>query len=298
MIEPKPFTSKGFHLAGIVPVAGPTHDFNFDWHDSLMPISQNYTAVERSVMECAWAGCETIWIVCNDDMTPLIRHRLGEWVQDPVWYGRSLEINPSLHRKPIPIYYVPIHPKDRKRVDSYSWSVLYGALTAYWISKQMSQWIIPDKFYVSFTYGIYPPIVVRKHRKTISSTRTFALSYNGKTVKDNEYLGFTFDSQDFINCRKTVRQEGTRLWKNSGEEIPTEKLPLEKRWSSRNFTLDKVFKSVIIEDEPIQLDWYYNIDCWDGYCSYIGSDKRWEIQRPNKEILNYHEWNGIGIDEE
>ena len=42
MIDSKPFISKGFHLAGIIPVAGQPHDFNFDWHDSLMPIAQNY----------------------------------------------------------------------------------------------------------------------------------------------------------------------------------------------------------------------------------------------------------------
>ena len=79
-----------FHLAGIVPVAGQPLDFKMDWHDSLMPIAPDYLAVERAVFECAWAGCETIWIVANDDMTPLIRHRLGEWVQDPVWIGRRI----------------------------------------------------------------------------------------------------------------------------------------------------------------------------------------------------------------
>ena len=28
------------------------------------------------------AGCRTIWIVCNDDMQPLIRYRLGDYVYD------------------------------------------------------------------------------------------------------------------------------------------------------------------------------------------------------------------------
>ena len=61
-----------FHLAGIIPIAGQDLDFNMPWHDCLMPIAQNYLAVERAVVECAYAGCETIWVVCHDDMQPLI----------------------------------------------------------------------------------------------------------------------------------------------------------------------------------------------------------------------------------
>ena len=52
-----------FHLAGIIPVAGQPLEFNMPWHDSLMPIAPDYLALERSVVECAYAGCETIWIV-------------------------------------------------------------------------------------------------------------------------------------------------------------------------------------------------------------------------------------------
>ena len=78
-----------FHLAGIVPVAGQKLDFNFPWHDCLQPIGKNYLAVERAVLECAYAGCETIWIVCHDDMQPLIKHRLGEYVLDPVFLQRT-----------------------------------------------------------------------------------------------------------------------------------------------------------------------------------------------------------------
>ena len=57
--------TKQFHLAGVVPVASQPLDFNFPWHDCCMPIAPNYLAVERAVVECAYAGCETIWIVCK-----------------------------------------------------------------------------------------------------------------------------------------------------------------------------------------------------------------------------------------
>ena len=69
-----------FHLAGIVPVAGQKLDFDFPWHDCLQPIAQNYLAVERAVVECAYAGCETIWITIGDGQEPLIRDLLGDFV--------------------------------------------------------------------------------------------------------------------------------------------------------------------------------------------------------------------------
>ena len=118
-----------FHLAGIIPVAGLPLDFKMPWHDSLMPIAPDYLAVERSVYECGIAGCETIWIVCHKEMTPLIRHRLGDYILDPTinfsllrkYHARAEE-----HLKRIPIYYLPIHPKDRGVRDGLTWSIIYG----------------------------------------------------------------------------------------------------------------------------------------------------------------------------
>jgi hypothetical protein len=73
-----------FHLAGIVPVTGEKLDFNLPWHDSLIPVGQDYLAIEHAAYECACAGANTIWIVCKEGTTPLIRHRLGDWLHDPV----------------------------------------------------------------------------------------------------------------------------------------------------------------------------------------------------------------------
>ena len=165
------------------------------------PIGQNYLAVERAVVECAWAGCETIWIVCHYEMEPLIRYRIGDFIQDPVWINRTKERFPSEHQRRIPVFYVPIHPKDRDKRDCLGWSVLYGALVAYSISKKISTYAVPNRYYTAFPYGVYPPEVLRPHRKQISSDRPFVLSFLDTTVKDGEYLGFTFDAQDFKKCR-------------------------------------------------------------------------------------------------
>ena len=285
-----------FHLAGIVPVAGQKLDFNFPWHDCMQPLAPNYLAIHHAVMQCAWAGCETIWIVCHSDMQPLIRHEVGEYIYDPVWYGRSYEYRPSEVRKVVPIYYVPIHPNDRDKRDCLGWSILYGANVAYWTSRQMSRWVIPDKYYASFPYGVYDNRVVREHRKSISSKSRFLLSHHGASVSDGLYLGFTFDAEDFKRFRAELRRESTGIRAGSLDST----LPIEERWSARNFSLDKVFKSVIIDNDTVQVEVpeYHNIDSWLGYCEYISSPLRTATKRPFSKIIDYHELNPIGMDNE
>lgn len=298
-LEKKPASEKSFHLAGIVPVAGQPLDYGFPWHDCMMPIAPNYLAVERAVLECAYAGSETIWIVCNDDIQPLIRHRLGDVIYDPVFMGRKYSPAPGDERKPITIYYVPIHPKDRAKRDCLAWSVLYGALTAYHISNFISKWVVPDRYYAAFPYGVYEPEILRIHRKSISSRRDFFLSYKNKTVRDGEYLGFTFDDEGFFRYRDTVRQEGTGVRVPGQAGIPTESLPLQERWSARFFSLDKVFKSATLEGAiNVKLPWYKKIDSWESFCDYAGSNNSQKIFRPDKCILHYREWNPIGVDNE
>ena len=283
-----------FHLAGIVPVAGQKLDFNFPWHDCLQPIAQNYLAVERAVWECVYAGCETVWIVCHDDMQPLIRYRLGDYAYDPVNYGRSKRARDSNMLKEIPIYYVPIHPKDQDKRDCLGWSAMYGAHCAYWLSMTISKWVVPDRYYVAFPYGVYDPQILRAERRSISSKRPFFVSHEGKTVKDNEYLGFTFDAEDFKKARRIVRKEGTGEWT---EYQSGERLPIEERWSGRFFTLDKIFKPVNMEGANVlETTWYYNIGCWSGLRAYLASTECENTSRPAEQYLKYHEWNPIGVD--
>ena len=282
-----------FHLAGIIPVADQPRDFNFPWQDSLMPIAPNYLAVENSVVECATAGCETIWIVCHKDTQPLMRYRIGDWIEDPAFLGR-MDKFPSESRREIPIYYVPIHPKDRDKRDCLGWSALYGALSAYSISKKISKWVIPDRFYISFPYGIIDHSIVRKFRRKISRDSNFYFSFDGKTIRDDQFLSFTFGGEDFKRFRRELREEATTIYIKGTKE----KLPISERYSARYFSLDKVFKSAIIDDTDtvVELDWFYNVGCWEDYCNFLGSEHRKLIKRP--KYMKYHEWNPIGYEEE
>lgn len=299
-LETKHTNKNAFHLAGIIPVAGQPLDFEMPWNDCLMPVAPNYTAIERAVYECANAGCETIWIVLHKEAQPLIRHRIGEWIEDPAFTFHSrqkFEYDANRTTKEIPIYYVPIHPKDRDKRDCLPWSVIYGASRAYHISKLISQWVVPDKYYVAFPYGVYSCNNIRKNfRKLISSEKRFFLQHEGKTVADGEYLGFTFDAEDFVRFRRLIRRgTGQRVPGGSYEE-GFEDLPVEERWSARHFTVDKIFGDAKIDGANIgSIDWYHNIGSWDGYCEYLASEERRTVRRPNS-ILKYHEFNPIGVD--
>ena len=154
-----------FHLAGIVPVAGQDLEFNMPWHDCMMPIAPDYLAIEKSIVACAYAGCETIWVVCNQDTQPLVRHRLGDYILDPVWAFRKFEKRANDFQKLIPIFYVPIHPNDRDKRDCLSWSVLYGAHMSSKISKSMSKWLAPNMYFVDFPYGMYQIFALKRAKE-------------------------------------------------------------------------------------------------------------------------------------
>jgi len=260
----------------------------------MQPIGPDYLAVERAVLECAWAGCETIWLVCNDDMQPLIRTRLGEYVIDPVSIGR-LNKYPSESRRKIPIYYVPIHPKDLGKRDCLAFSALYGALTSYHVSNKISKWVVPSRYYVAFPYGVYDPEILREHRLDISSDNSFFLSSDGKTVANGEYLGFTFDEEEYKKYKKVIMDEGTG-YRPKGTTFGDEAvLPLEERWSAVHFKLDTVFRSArIAEAKVVELPQYNNIGSWQGLRDYLASDM--ELEKPNKLILSSRQWNKIGED--
>ena len=305
-MDGKNFDTTYFSLAGVIPVAGQPLDYKFPWHDSLMPIGNNYLAVERSVYECAMAGCESIWIVCHKEMQSIIRHRIGDWILDPATHPsikHHFVWQPSDHRKFVPIYYVPIHPKDRDKRDCLSWSVIYGAMRAFSLSKIISKWVVPDKYYVSFPFGVHYTHDLRKQRKNISNKKKFYMTHNGKTVKDGEYLSFTFDAEDWKKFRRVIRG-GTGKY-NPGSyydekenTVKGDKLPVSERYSAKNFPIEKVFGCVDTTDQNThEVDWHHNIDNWEGYCKYIGSEEAKKVRRPDY-ILKYHEHNPFGKDKE
>jgi len=274
------------HLAGIIPVANLKTDFNLDIPSCMMPVDAGFTAIQKSVFECAIAGCSTIWIVANNDLAPIVRKRVGEWVHDPVYYYRKYVRNYPEARREIPIYYVPVHPKDMHRRDSYGWSVLYGMYSAWWIGNKLSAWLTPEKYYVSFPMAAHNIYSLRKVRKMIKDKKkNFFLTYEGKTVKDNMPLSFTMFATDYLNCRRDVNSKTTKTFINPPpSELPSQKLPLEERWSARYFDFSEVFEKLDVDSgQQVNIDWFYDLSTWDGYRSFLGSDNF--VKKPSDSLI-------------
>ena len=277
------------HLVGIIPITTQPMGFDFEWHDCLMPIAPNYYAVERAVLECAYAGCKTIWLVANDDVSPLVRHRLGDFVQDPVWLNRK-SMFPSTKRTPIPIFYVPIPPEHSNKEYSIVWSILQGAMTASDIGGSLSKWVSPTKYFVSFPYSVYPPDFLRPHRLSLRNDENVVLSHKGCSMRTNDLLGFTFTDEQYQQVLDDFRKTENNLL--LGQNVEN-----DKKYYKTKFALDNTFGRVIIDvDNAIEVPWFYSIESWGQYCKYLSSEEKDEMRHPGFLVMSYREFNPIGVD--
>lgn len=265
-LEPLSKPLQALHLAGIVPIAGQEDVFNMPWHDSLMPIGPDYTLIEKAVFECAAVGCETIWVVAHAGAMPLIKKRLGDFIIDP----EVEKPNRYFAIKNVPIYYVPIHPKDRDRRDCLGWSVMYGAKIAYGTSDFLSKWVAPELFYCSFPYSMNDPDESKKIRIRLFNKAKVLFSHNGKTVKDNAHLNFSFDAKDYFKCRDILRKRDLDTWD-------------KKKIKTKNYSLAEVFKGLDEEGaETVELSWHQDINSWDSYRNFLTTDYAKSLVKPCK----------------
>jgi len=289
------------HLSGIIPIANYETDLNVSFPELLLPVSDGFSLIQKSVYECAAAGCNTIWIVANDDLAPIIRKTVGDWVYDPVYYKRDLESKfYSQLRKEVPIYYVGIKPKDQKKRDSYGWSILEGIHASYMTSYKISKWLPPEKYFISFPFGVYDIYFIRQHRKLIRDKQTnLFFKYNGESVINNQYLPFTMKGEDFKLCRRAINQKTTReyLPPLPGQQYPSQKLPLRQRWSAQHFTLSEIYEPLsTTPHESVELDWYYDVSKWATYVEYISSKNL--IDKPLNDLTRPRQHVKIPYDSE
>ncbi len=255
---------QALHLAGIVPVAGQEDIYKMPWHDSLMPIAPDYTAVEKAVFECAAVGCETIWVVAHVGTIPLLKKRLGEFIIDPA----EKDITRYNLRRDIPIYYVQIHPRDRDRRDCLGWSVMYGAKIAYGTSYFLTKWTVPELFYCSFPYSLNSIEEAKKIRTRLFNKQKILFSKDGKTVHDNLHLNFSFNAKDYFSCRDILR-------KRDIEEYDKRKI------KTKNYDLATALKGIDKEtSEVVELSWHYDLSSWDAYRNFLSSEHAKQLIKP------------------
>ena len=272
-------------MPAIVPVAGMGAEFGMEWDASLIPVGPNYTALEATVFECLHAGCTSIWIVANDDVAPLLRHRLGEVATDidSIQRGVFAKFGQTKHLE-VPIYYVPIHPKHRGKVDNYAWSVIYGANVAYWIHTKFSRWARPDQYYISFPMGMMDPKEILQHRSVLRKGAPFYFSYKGESVKDGLPLSFVLDPTEWRRAKHVITTNAS-VWKTPEDGgIPTEKLAPEERLVSLGYGLAEVFGGGP-EGAEQEMKSFYDLTTWEGYGKFISSELGQRTKRPNTNTM-------------
>ena len=287
------------HLAGIIPVAGGALDFGFEWPECMMPIGRDLVAIEKCLMELARAGCKTIWIICNDDIQPLLKYRIGEWLKDPesIEKGKFISIRMAAkYERKIPIFYIPIKTLQHKTMNSFAWSVIYGATVAHNISRNITKWISPTRFYVSFPYGVYSSETIDfSSRNVMKNNKTVLLSYKGQTVEQGLYTGFIIIYKDVVRIKKKLLNASRKTYSNNIIEVKNRSVVHEVFTIHRSadkyvvkdvYTLDDVFQ---FEDEEnivrIEIPWYYTIDSWETYCKYMESKEKREMIRSEPILL-------------
>jgi hypothetical protein len=285
------------HLAGIVPITTNRSHFGMPWHDCLMPLEADYTALERAVFECAAVGCETIWIVGHAGTQPLVRQKLGEAIIDPASIYQNSEMiyhrdKHHLRRRVVQIYYIPIHPKDKDRRDSLGWSILYGADTAYKMCSTISKWVAPTKYYCAFPFGIVPEKFVYQHRIAIAEGKNVIFRYDEKTVKDDQYISFTFDFAEFKKARDGIKKYVADAW---GKESA---VPDRFHERTKRLKLSEIFKDLdLLNSNVVDLPSYHAIDSWSGYRKFMASPESINLLN-RKELFIYSDKSPIGEKDE
>jgi hypothetical protein len=173
--------------------------------------------------------------------------------------------------------------------------------SAWYVSYRISKWVIPKKYFVSFPHGMMDYWSIRDHRREmLNTTNNFFFTYEGKTVKDNLPIPFTMRGEDFIQCRRWVNKLSTREYgslKDGETWRDLKKLPLNERWSARNFDLATVFEKVSEEDcFREELDWFYDLRDWQGYRAYLSSDDM--VESPNWRLTKPHQLNRLCQEDE
>jgi hypothetical protein len=272
-----------YHLAGIIPISSQPCDFEFPWPDYMFPVGENYLSIHRSVEECAAAGCNSIWIVCDNNTPSILREIIGEYIVDPTTSGMSRKIRP--------VFYVKMNFFDDLTKKSIPYSIIYGAKVALQSSNRVSKWVRPTKLYVSSPYCLYDPMVVLPYRKYIMSenVRFILRDKNGLSYKDGIQAGFTLFSHEIKALEKafydkasvgkriplTTQQE--RLVKLIEEEekeagINAAGLELENKYPGRFLEIHEVFDK--LDDTQAaygNLNWYFWCDTWEDIRKFFAS---------------------------
>jgi len=258
------------NIAGCIPVEGKKL-FNFAWHDCFLPVGDGITALERSLYDCAYAGCSSIWITCPYDILPFIKKMIGDFITDPIY---RMEIFENYNTKRIPVYYVPLRVLDYDRKESLGWSVINSAMWAKKVTSKFSEHLIPRKFFVSVPYGIHDPEILKEYRGQFASKTNVVIEHNEESVFSGAYLPFTFDSKDFEEVLSSTKEKIKKRFDKCAY------VPVSEHIFAKDLPFDEFFECLRGKEHCTQVTpWYYKADSWKGYQRYTSTEHTLDLKK-------------------
>lgn len=276
------------HMAGIVPILSKRRDFDFPWDDCITPVAPGFLAFERAVLECAYAGCDTIWLICNDDVSPIVRARIGDYVEDPVYLNRK-GAWPSQERRQISVYYVPLDKRDYYKQNCQAWGLTYGAMAIRDISSRISKWLTTDKYYVAFPHSLYEPSIVQADRRAINSKDNYFLSFKNKTFAHGKKMGFSFGNEEVDLFRDFFKEL-------ENDVLFSKNIEIRRDYYDNQIHLDSLSDLVILKerDKVQPVPWQHPIDSWAQYCAFMAGPNCKTLAHPGKLVMSYREYQRVG----
>ena len=219
----------------------------------MMPLDKDYYAIQRSIVECSYMGCSTIWIICEESVAPILKKVCGDFVTNLAENDRAMYANfPEEHRKYIPIMYAPISYKMMNK-KGLGVPIVDGVHSSYSVSAKLSKWVVPYRYYVSMPYGVYKP----RHTKLRALVREYEsvfLTHDGESARTGAHIGFSFSPRQFVHCSYLFKRMDVKS----------------------DYTIDKVFgDDIMIENSTTyDLEYYHDISTWGGYTEMISNPIR------------------------
>lgn len=277
LVQQKTYNANSSHLVGIIPACGQANDLFYPYHNSLLPIGNNITAIERCIYECMLVGCQSIWINCHPSILNVLKLYFGNYFKNPNFNKINKFTDFPIVPKYLPIYYMVPTPNDFNKRTSWVYCALYAAKNANHVLNYLFESTKNLKYYFTFPICIYPTVITNELRSALKNDANFCYTYNDKTFKDGIYAAFSLNKNQVSDCFDKLSYLETDY--------------TDFGFNSRFFPIGKILRHINIDTfTKIPLDKYYPIYTSKKYFDYLKNGDYCNIKKRHGLVKNYMNW--------
>ena len=122
----------------------------------------------------------------------------------------------------------------------------------------------------------------RKLIRKVPAKNTFVITKDKKSIKDDEYLPFSFTKENLDDMRDNFLKQELNKKK--------EEFKNQNNIKNRTYEIGSIMKNIKI-DQIITTEWYFNISQWDEYVKFleINQIKKFTTRNPDIWLQRYLE---------